>query len=193
MPETTLDIIERCKQDDKDAFRELVEANQSYAFSLAFRMLCNEDDAKEVVQDSFIRVWRHISKYKKEIKFTTWLYKIVLNLCYDKIDSIKRRRQLFQSEEETSKFLLTANETDIEREFTNRELASCIKGLSEKLSAKQQAVFVLRDLQGLETNEISEILDMPLKNIKSNLCLARKEIREKLIKLKLVGGLEYEL
>ena len=74
------DIIDKCRKRDEKAFKVLVEQFQRYAFNLAFRLVLNEEDAKDIVQESFIRIWRHISRYDSNVLFTTWLYKIVTNL-----------------------------------------------------------------------------------------------------------------
>ena len=80
----------------------MVEQFQSYAYSLAFRLVLNEDNAKDIVQESFIRIWRHISNYDSNILFTTWLYKIVTNLCYDNLKSSKRRNNAKLNREQRS-------------------------------------------------------------------------------------------
>ena len=85
------EIIERSRRGEREAFRVLVEHHQSYAFALAFRLVCDEDAAKDIVQESFIRVWKHLSEYRPTVKFTTWLYRIVVNLSYDRLKTDRRR------------------------------------------------------------------------------------------------------
>ncbi len=80
MPESIHDIILQSINRDRLAFRKLVESHQSYAFKLAFRLLCHEEDARDVVQESFIRVWKHLPTFNPQNKFTTWLYGIATNL-----------------------------------------------------------------------------------------------------------------
>ena len=70
-------ILDASKKGDSTAFRKLVEHFQSYVFSLALRFLCNEEDSKDVTQESFGRVWKHLKKYNSKSKVTTWLYRIV--------------------------------------------------------------------------------------------------------------------
>ena len=94
-PLDTHDLLLRSKQGDMDAFRLVVEHYQGYASSLAIRMLCDTDEADDVVQDAFIRVWRHLSNYDTGSKFTTWLYTIVTNLCFDHLRARKRSREVF--------------------------------------------------------------------------------------------------
>ncbi len=76
-------IIHKARNGDKNAFGELVTKYQQYAFNLAFRIVCNEDDARDVVQDSFIKIWKNMKAYLPKIEFTTWMYKIVTNTAID--------------------------------------------------------------------------------------------------------------
>ena len=174
-------IIDRVKSGDKEAFGTLVKQHQQYAYHLAFRLLCNEEDAKDVVQDSFVKIWRNIGQFNPQTKFTTWMFKIVTNTAIDKLRYNKRfetetlagiQDNMGHLHDETPETLLHQNET-----------GRLIKALTGKLPEKQQLVFVLRDLQGLTTEEVSEVLNMPATSIKSNLHFARKVIRKKLFQI----------
>ncbi len=91
MPEKLQIIIEKVKNGNKEAFGILVEKHQQYAFTLAFRIVCNEDDARDVVQDSFVKMWKNIKLYNSKNKFTTWMYSIVTNTAIDMLRSIRKR------------------------------------------------------------------------------------------------------
>ncbi len=78
-----LKIIQRIKKGDQLALRQLVNLHQTYAFKLAFRIVCNEEDAKDIVQESFIKIWRNIKNYHTSVKFTTWMFKIITNTAID--------------------------------------------------------------------------------------------------------------
>ena len=84
-PSSTETIIERSRGGDGEAFRLLVKAHQGYAYALAFRLVCDDEAAKDVVQESFIRIWKHLPEYRPTVKFTTWMYRIVVNLSYDRL------------------------------------------------------------------------------------------------------------
>ena len=89
-PEKIEYLIEQSKKRDTAAFRQLVEAFQPLVFRLAFRLLCNDDEAKDIVQEAFIRVWLHLHKYRHGTQFSTWLYRIACNLCYDRQQRLNR-------------------------------------------------------------------------------------------------------
>jgi RNA polymerase sigma-70 factor (ECF subfamily) len=174
------EMIERCKRGDTSAFRSVMEKFQGYAYALALRMICDEEDAKDIVQDSFIRVWNNIGRYNPKVKFTTWLYSIVTNLCYDKLRARKRRQIVTMEEINISMLATAAAEGDPEKLCCDKELASIISALTEELPPKQKMIFVLRDLQGLNIREVCEILRLSESSVKTNLVYARKYIRQKL-------------
>ena len=172
------ELIKRILAGSQTAFRQLVEKYQQYAFSLAFRILCHEEESKDTVQDSFVKIWKNINSYNDQHKFTTWMYKIVTNTAIDKLRSIKPELRI--DLDKVSKHLDSFNNTNEEIQFENRELGQIINLVSEGLPEKQRLVFVLRDIQGFASDEVREILDLPENSIKSNLYHARKTIREKL-------------
>jgi RNA polymerase sigma-70 factor (ECF subfamily) len=172
------DLLKQCRQHDAYAFRKLVEMHQPMVYSFAFRMLCNEEDARDAVQDTFIRVWKNMDKYNPEQKFTTWLFAIASNLCCDKIRSSKRK--LNAEEDEILSFLST--EENLEETAIRSDLARVIGVLTDNLTPKQKLVFTLRDLEGFEPEEVERITGMTAGKIKSNLYLARQSIRKMLEK-----------
>lgn len=185
--QTVSHILDASKKGDLTAFRRLVEHFQSYAFSLALRILCNTEDAKDVTQESFVRVWKHIKKYNSRIKFTTWLYKIVTNLCSDHMKANARRQNVF-SHIDFSKMQEKTEHSNLEQDAVNTDLIEAIKNLAEQLTPQQRMVFVLSEFQELNLEEISNILDISKGSVKTNLYYARKNIREKLVTMDNVRG-----
>ncbi len=181
MQQDIVNIIEEVKSGDKTAFKYLVEGHQQYAFKVAFRVVCNEEDAKDVVQESFIKVWKNINSFDTKLKFTTWMYKIVINSAIDKLRSSRRPKMTDINIVSENLCLLEKRGPDVQLE--NRELGDIIAHISEGLPEKQKLVFVLRDIQGFNSPEVQKILDMPETSVKSNLYNARKSVREKLSKL----------
>ena len=171
-------IIQQIKKGDKGAFRKLVEQYQETAFKLAFRMLGNQDDARDVVQESFIRIWEKMKTYNENEKFTSWMYRIVSNRAIDSLRARKRRPVI--SLEKLIPDMLETAESGIDTHMENREAGEIIRAITDGLPEKQQLVFSLRDLQGLSSKEVQEISGMTDIAIKTNLYHARKIIREKL-------------
>ena len=171
------ELIGRCVERDEIAFEQLVRQFQSYAFALAMRLLCNEEEASDAVQESFVRVWRHIYRYDRKKKFTTWLYTIVTNQSLDRLRAIRRSRRLFFSRDEYLDAEDVQSLDDIAEIQSNEELTAMIISLTAALPEKQRLVFTLRDLQDLSVGEVAEIADMSVASVKTNLHYARRRIR----------------
>jgi RNA polymerase sigma-70 factor (ECF subfamily) len=171
-------LIVLCQAGDRNSFRRLVEQHQQYAFALAFRLVCDEELAKDIVQQSFIRVWRHLDRIDPRKKFTTWLYTIVVNLAYDHLRAGRRITGVFSAlpggDEDPQ------SEEDLEESVSNRDLAERIRMLTDQLPPTQKIVFVLRDLQDLSVGEVSAMLGMSVSSVKANLSHARRQIRERM-------------
>ncbi len=171
-------LIYKAQNGDLDAFRSLVETHQQFAYNVAFRFLTNQEDARDVVQECFIRLWKNLHKFDARKKLTTWLYKIITNLCYDDMRRAYNRYKCDPVEKEESFRNLTDHDDAVDK-LSNADLADKIKCLSAHLKPRQRAVFVLRDVEDLEMDEIAEILKIPVSTIKSNLYYARQNIRKK--------------
>ena len=183
--EELLKLISEAQRGDLQAFETVLKNYQYYAYTVAFRALTNDDDAKDVVQECFIRIWKNLGGYNAKIKFTTWMYKIVVNLCYDKL----RRRKTEYERNEVLDEQLICGEDNPERLLSNKEQAEIIKHISDGLPEKQRMVFVLRDLEELTTDEVSQIMEISVESVKANLSIARKVIRTKLIKWRITDEL----
>ena len=176
------DVVSRSQCTDLAAFEQLVRNYQPYAFSLAMKFLCDETEASDVVQESFLRVWKNIDRYDPNQKFTTWLYKIVSNLCVDRFRSLRRSRSLFLSRDRDSVLEDLPDERDWETLRSQEQLADIIRTLSSRLSRTQRLVFTLRDLQNMTVEEVVEITGLSIGSVKTNLHYARKSIRDLLVR-----------
>jgi RNA polymerase sigma-70 factor, ECF subfamily len=168
--------IEKAVNGDLHAFRSLVEKYQRFALSLAYRFVGSVDDAEDITQEAFVRLWTHLSKYRPEIKLTTWLYKIITNLCLDFLKSkqSKNRHRMENIYDHAG----ISEPTTADHLLMSEELKSGILKLAEVLTPKQKAVFLLRDVEGLSVEEVTETLSMSAGNVKSNLYYARLKMSE---------------
>jgi RNA polymerase sigma-70 factor (ECF subfamily) len=172
------EVIHEAMAGSTAAFRRLVEYYQGFAYSVAFRFVRDEEEAEDIVQEAFVRLWKNLSAYRAEIKLTTWLYRIVTNLCLDFLKS--KRGQERRSRDDITKGYHAADRGTPEKEYERGELMRIVLDATEALTPKQKAVFILRDLEGLSVEEVTEILSMSAGNVKSNLFYARKSMGEKL-------------
>ena len=174
------DIIERCRGGDQAAFRVVVQTFQQMVFTLAFRLMCDEEEAKDVVQETMIRVWVNFASYNQRQNLRNWIYTIAIRLCFDRLKKKDPLEPLTEDEEYFSQYV---SDSDTERELENQELLSVIKTLVSRLSPKQRVVFTLVHLENLDTEEVEQITGLDAAKIKSNLYVARKTIREQLKQL----------
>lgn len=173
------ELIDRSKQNDTIAFGQLVSEFQTMVFRLAFRLLCDENETKDMVQETFVKVWISIDKYDGSCRFSTWIYKITCNTCYDRLRALQRSPSAFSSELASVERDMKSDE-NIEEMLTNKELKDLILRFTRQLSPKQKLVFTLRDIEGLEVSEVVAITGMSAEKIKHNLYQARKQIRNRI-------------
>jgi RNA polymerase sigma-70 factor (ECF subfamily) len=169
-------LISECKQGSVPAFRELVLQVSPYAFSVAFRILNDEDEAKNAVQESMIKVWKKLGGFNETGNFKTWIYRIVVHTCFDVLRKQKRERLIRVDDKFWMKAGSVLNEENY-RSLEVRESAELLRELTRKLSPVQKSVFVMSELMELEQSEIAEILNIRKSAVKANLYYARKEIQ----------------
>ncbi|MEX0981334.1 MAG: RNA polymerase sigma factor [Bacteroidales bacterium] len=175
-------LIGDCVHGDERAFRVLVEQYADFAFASAFKILGREEDAKDVVQESFISAWKNIKGFHPEKNFSNWLYRIIVNHCYDRLR--KRKREQFVGPDQFClEFLADEAGNDPEKIMSNREYGELIGKLTDGLSPKQRIAFVLCDLEGCSHDEASSISGMAKASLKSNLNHARRKIGNMVVKL----------
>ena len=176
-------LISHSIHGDTASFRKLVEFHQPFVYSTAFRLLNNGYEAEEIVQEAFIRVWKHLKDFKMEMRFTTWLYKIVVNLCYDRMKAKKAQYNRIHYDMESSVILNQPSSENIETSVINHDLAQIIRFLTCELTPRQKLVFTLTELEDLSVEEITVVTGMSPGKIKSNLYCARQTIKNKLIRM----------
>lgn len=174
------EIVEKALAGDMQAFRQLVERHQRFVYALAYRMVGTVGDAEDITQETFIRLWKNLSRYRHEIKLTTWLYKITTNLCLDFLKSAynKHTKRTLDLDDHRGMFSVWS----ADQPLLSEELAVALEKISAELSPKQKAVFVLRDMEDLPMPEIGQILSLSSGKVKSNLYYARKKVGELIAK-----------
>jgi RNA polymerase sigma-70 factor, ECF subfamily len=168
-------LIEECREGNFNNFRKLVELTSPYAYSLAFRMLGNEELARDVVQETMVTIWQKLKNIRSAEVYRTWIYKIVINKCYDHLRNKKRNRE-HVADEKTWALLSERISQMPSSKLENDETARIIGILTNKLSPKQKTIFILSELEELTGDEIAELTGISKSVIKANLYHARKSI-----------------
>lgn len=171
------EIIEQCRKGDLRNFSKLVDAVSPFTYSLAFRMMGNEDEAREIAQEVMIIMWKRINSLRTPETLKTWLYRIIVNRCCDEMRKSARNPEIRPDDLLWREISGKISENP-EVSFENREIAEIIGKLTEFLSPKQKAVFILSEIEELPPADISEITGMSRVNIKANLWMARKRMSE---------------
>jgi len=168
-------LIRAASAGDHDAFGALVRRRQARVFWTALQIVGNEEDARDVVQEVFIRLWRVLPRYKAERSFTTWLYRITVNLAID----AHRRRQVRPDQQssapvETSEVAQSGASADA---IGQNEIQQIFLHLARRLSAQQRAVFVLKEMNDMDSSDIAKVLDISPSTVRNHLHQARKSLR----------------
>ena len=175
------ELIEECRNGDLHNFRKVVEKTTPMIFSVAFRILGDEDAARDIVQDTMVTIWQKLSRIKTAESYKTWAYRIAVNKCYDQLRKQKRQKENRYDDQTWSIISNHISEEGI-TELENKENAQIINLLTNKLSNKQKAVFVLSELEEMPAGEIAKITGMNRSAVKANLYYARKNIESLLQK-----------
>lgn len=175
------DLVRAFRQGEHQAFNRLVTLYQRKIYNLALGYVKQEDEAKDLAQDIFVTVFRQIDKLKDDNKFGAWLYQLALNHCRNRYQKLRRRgfftnQSLDDPETELNLSSGATPEKDYERQNTVRLVREAIASLTPA----EKEVILLRDLQELSYEEISEILALPLGTVKSKLNRARLALKNRL-------------
>jgi RNA polymerase sigma-70 factor (ECF subfamily) len=183
IPSEDTELLTRAQAGDDLAFQGLVERHQGRLYGLAYRMLNSSDDAAEVLQESFLSAFRNLSKFRGDAQFGSWVYRIAANHALMRLRHRKVVRQIETPLEEPnfnergSLMDEVSDFKDAEGDAMDRELREAIEAASERLGDVYKEVFVLKDLEGLSYEEISEITGATIPAIKSRLHRARLSLR----------------
>jgi RNA polymerase sigma-70 factor (ECF subfamily) len=177
-------VLARARQGDSDAFRALVERHSRSAFRLAFRMTGNEQDAEDVVQESFLRAYRHLGRFEARADFGTWLYRIVANCAIELIRSKQSRRQRARMEPlEDLTVAPATSEPGPDRLAESAAIERRVAAALDGLSALERAAFTLRHYEGRTIDEISRTLRLGTSAAKHAVFRAVKKLRVELKEL----------
>jgi len=181
------DLMARVAEGDEDAFEALVLRHQTSVLNFIYRFIGDKTQAKDLSQEVFLRVWQAAKSYEAKAKFTTWIYRIVSNLCFNELKSARRRRwrQFFRSAEEGGQ--------DIEEKFPDdspssedllltRERNRQISETLQSLPANQRMAIILKRYDDLSYEEIARIMGCSVSAVESLLVRAKRTLREKLEK-----------
>lgn len=183
------EIIRRFNAGETSVFAELVRRHSGRAYQIAYGVLGSREDAEEVSQDVFVRIYRSLSRFRGESEFTTWLYRIAMNLArnkyrWNKSRGAKRSLSLEESRENESQgglgIQLPSNDPSPDREVGLAEFRKNVMAEMDKLPPLYREALVLRNVEEMSYEDIAAVLDCKLGTIKSRIARAREELRKRL-------------
>jgi RNA polymerase sigma-70 factor, ECF subfamily len=184
MASTDEELVARSVGGDLDSFNQLVLRWERPIYALAYRVIGREEDARDVAQEAFLRAFRALGGFKGQAKFSSWLYRITLNLCRDWIRR-ERRTPIAQAPEGIDLIELAGESTpseSIEELVSRRQLGRAVEKAMKRLPEEQRTAIILKEYHGLTFQEIADLLECPLSTVKTRLyqglSVLRKQLRE---------------
>jgi RNA polymerase sigma-70 factor (ECF subfamily) len=174
--QTEAETIKACKQGDRSAFRYLFEAHKDRVYTIAFHYGGDEDTARDVTQQVFLKLFTSINQFREDSQFTTWLYRIVANACSDEH---RRRRRFVPFSPEIEVRHMTGRASQ-EVTYQKRQMADSVRGAIAELTPKLRLPILLKYVEGLSYDEIAESLGISIGTVSSRLNRGHKMLAHKL-------------
>lgn len=172
-------LIIRSQGGDQEAFRELVDMYRTRVASIAYGLVGNFEDARDIAQEVFIKVYRALDRFDVNKKFFTWLYRLSINASIDFLRANRKRsyQESIDNGQSYTQYADSRAEADLEASLENLERREIFQQIVDELNPRQKMAFVLCDLQGLSSQEAAQIIDCPQVTLRWYLHEARKKIR----------------
>ena len=186
VPLTDYSLVERCRANDEAAFNEVVARYKTKIYNYIYRMTGSSDDAEDLTQEVFIRLYTSIDSFRSQSSLNTWLFRIAGNLCVDRFRRGKNRTPAYSldapvGETEGEMAHEVADLTyEPHRLLENVEMAEQIQAALALLPEKLRATLILHDIEGMPYDEVAQVVGCPLGTVKSRLFNARTQLRQRL-------------
>ena len=179
---TDEELVARSIRGDAESFNQLILRWERPIYALAYRVIGREEDARDVVQETFLRAFRALPGFKGQAKFSSWLYRIALNLCRDWIRR-QQRAPVSQMPEDIdpAELLAETQPTEsIEDLVARRELSAIVADAMKSLSDEQRTAIILKEYHGMTFQEIADMQGCPLSTVKTRLYQGLSQLRKQL-------------
>jgi RNA polymerase sigma-70 factor (ECF subfamily) len=182
------EIIDKLKQGNEAAFKQLVDNYRQMVVNTCFGLLHNTEDAEDVAQDVFVEVFRSVGNFRADSKVSTWLYRIAVNRSLNFIRDNKKRRwfqsfdDVVESKKEALNLLSSTNPENPEFELENEQRALLLHEAIDSLPENQRVAFTLNKYEDLAYKEISEVMSLSVSSVESLIHRAKKNLQKKLYK-----------
>jgi RNA polymerase sigma-70 factor, ECF subfamily len=185
------ELVKRAQKEDKEAFEELVRRHQARVFAVAGGILRNKEDVEDIAQQVFLKVYFSLKRFDQRAAFSTWLYKITVNECWDLLRKRKVRPLLYEadlSEEQARQYGASEEKEEQAQDVSERlEKRQELERLLDCLEERDRMMLVLKEVQGFSVEEIAEILGINGNTVKVRLFRARQRITERVRRRRAAG------
>ena len=185
------ELVKRAQKEDKEAFEELVRRHQARVFGVAGGILRNKEDVEDVAQQVFLKAYFSLKRFDQRAAFSTWLYKITVNECWDLLRKRKVRPLLYEadlSEEQARQYGASEERAEQAQDVSERlEKRQELEQLLDCLEERDRTMLVLKEVQGFSVEEIAEVLGINGNTVKVRLFRARQRITERLRRRRAAG------
>lgn len=175
------ELIKKVVEGDEVAFEQLVKKYEHSVLNTVHRYIGNHDEAEDIAQEVFIKVWRHAKSFKGKSKFSTWLYRIVVNQCLNYRSKHKERHASLDEIMEQGK---TPESLKVEIEFERQRKSKIVRKAINELPKRQRIALVLSKFEGKSYREIAQIMGVSLSSVESLIFRARGTLKKKLLPLR---------
>jgi RNA polymerase sigma-70 factor (ECF subfamily) len=182
MGRTDEDLVQECLDGDISAFDLLVERWERKIRGAVFRMVGSDDEARDVTQEAFLKAFRGLSSFKKEARFSSWLYQIALNLCRDRARRRRGRPMVSIDELDEGGVALVEQSKSALQVLEEEDLGRLVARAVAALPEEQREVVVLKEYEGLTFLEIAQILGVPVSTVKTRLYRALDQLKIRLVR-----------
>ncbi|HYM59604.1 MAG TPA: RNA polymerase sigma factor [Thermoanaerobaculia bacterium] len=172
-------LVEIIRGGESDAFEQLVRRKTSKVYGLCYRIIGNAEDAKDISQLVFIKLWENLDKYDPQYAFDTWLYRMVTNVA---IDFMRNKQSRDNAVNSNLRLVKTATDAEQGVNVQRKEVEGVFNAVSSVLSPKQKTIFVMREMDDLPSSEIAKILGCRESTVRNHLFNARKLMQQQLQK-----------
>jgi len=174
------ELVEACQSGEASAFDVLVARWEDRIRGAAYRFLGSDEEARDVAQEAFLRAYQAIGTFKKEARFSSWLYQIATNLCRDRLRRRKTRATVSLEALEESGPVMVETRPGAHERLLERDLARAVRRAVEELPEEQREVVILKEYQDLTFLEIAQALDVPVSTVKTRLYRGLGQLRLRL-------------
>lgn len=181
MPTPEQLLIQKAQKGDPDAFAALVNEHQRYVYNLALRVVKDENEALDLAQETFVRAWTALPNFKGQSQFRTWLYRIVTNLCINRLPNL--RRSLNDLGDDVMEEIPEPHFSTPAQTYESNETRQHLQDAISSLDSNYQLLITLRYQNELSYEEIASTLNLPLGTVKTGIFRAKEQLRKSLAQL----------